>query len=104
MVKKLLVFLLIIAILIFFIGCRINSIISVLTHNKVNFGKIVCLTASNVYCGEDFQKFIPCRTNLDCVAENMHTYCAPDYATLLKCINANYFCGVNGYCKASVCD
>ncbi|MDO8646791.1 MAG: hypothetical protein Q7R70_00040 [Candidatus Diapherotrites archaeon] len=46
---------------------------------------------------------IPCTGNNDCSVSSMSSFCSPGAPNLLKCVNASYYCGIDGFCKGSDC-
>ncbi len=56
-----------------------------------------------ITCSGPLQKRITCKSDSDCNPELMHNYCKPNSAVLLRCYNADYFCGKNGFCRAGDC-
>lgn len=46
---------------------------------------------------------ISCFNDNDCSAEKMNNFCKPGHSSLLKCINAKYYCSRDGYCQGCGC-
>lgn len=65
-----------------------------------------CSEPYNVDCYQGSEKIkenIPCFKDDDCSFKKMESYCSPGFPNYLKCINAKYFCGSDGYCKGCDC-
>jgi hypothetical protein len=62
------------------------------------------LDGTLITCSGPLQKRIPCTNNSDCDPELMHNYCKPNSAVLLRCYNAQYFCGENAFCRGGTCN
>jgi len=65
----------------------------------------VCSDHYTVACYHDSEetKNVSCSSDRDCSPENMDEFCHPGYASQLKCTNARYYCGNDGYCKGCCC-
>jgi hypothetical protein len=49
------------------------------------------------------KEHILCSDNKDCSFEKMEDFCSPGHPNLLRCADAKYYCGDDGYCKGCVC-
>ncbi len=73
----------------------------------------LCSDHFTVYCWQEsktkepitiIKEHIPCANNRDCfVALKLESFCSPGYASFLKCAEARYYCGNDGYCKGCCC-
>lgn len=76
------------------------------TSTMTEVGSVQCSDSYTVDCYQESERIkegISCLKDDDCSFKKMESYCSPGFPNYLKCINAKYYCGSDGYCKGCDC-